>query len=83
MTVEQTVEALNKIKEYVKNRIDDPAQQTHYIIALNTAVKELLNYDRLLDEMISEHKNRIVQLTHEISIQSLRFKLFREGGDYP
>ena len=83
MTTNTVMEALSELSEKINDYEFDPAKRTYYGIAIDTAIKELINYERLLNEMINERKDQIVRIEHELAIQNLRYKIFKEGGDTP
>lgn len=53
MTTRTTMEALSELSEKINDYEFDPAKRTYYGLAIDTAVKELVNYERLLEEMLN------------------------------
>ena len=81
MTTKTTMEALSELSEKLNDYEFDPAKRTYYDLAIDTAVKELANYERLLEEMLSYQQQSYVNLEQQRATQALRYKIFKEGGD--
>ena len=83
MTTRTTMEALSELSEKINDYEFDPAKRTYYGLAIDTAVKELVNYERLLEEILNYQQQSYVNMEQQRAIQALRYKIFREGGDVP
>lgn len=83
MTTRITMEALSELADKINDYEFDPAKRTYYGLAIDTAIKELVNYERLLEEMLSYQQQSYVNLEQQRAIQALRYKIFKEGGDAP
>ena len=83
MTTKMAMEALSELSEKINNCEIDLSTLTYYGAAIDTAIKELVNYERLLEEMISDHQQLYVNLEHQRVMEALRYKIFKEGGDMP
>lgn len=83
MTTKIAMEALSELSEKINNYEFDPAKRTYYGLAIDTAVKELVNYERLIEEMLNYQQQSYVNLGQQQIIQALRYNLFREGEDVP
>ena len=83
MTTGTTMEALSELSEKINDYEFDPDKRTYYGLAIDTAVKELVNYERLLEEMLNYQQQSYVNLEQQRAIQALRYKIFKEGGDVP
>ena len=81
MTTRMAMEALSELSEKIKNDEFDLFPKTYYQDAISTAVKELVNYERLLEEMLSYHQQTYINVEQQRAIHALRYKLFKEGGD--
>jgi hypothetical protein len=49
--------------------------------AIDTAIKELVNYERLVEDMLNYQQQSYVNLEQQRTIQALRYKIFKDGGD--
>ena len=83
MTTRIAMEALSELSEKINDYEFDQAKRTYYGLAIDTAIKELVNYERLIEEMLSYQQQSYVNLEHQRAIQVLRYKIFKEGGDTP
>ena len=83
MATRIAIEALSELSEKINDYEFDPAKQTYYRLAIDAAVKGLVNYERLLEEMLSYQQQSYVNLEQQRVIQALRYKIFKEGGDAP
>lgn len=83
MTTRIVMEALSDLSEKINDYEFDPAKRTYYGLAIDTAVKELVNYERLIEEILSYQQQSYVNLEQQRAIQALRYKIFKEGGDVP
>lgn len=83
MTTNMAMEALSELSEKINDYEIDPTKQAYYRLAIDTAIKELFNYEVLLEEMLSYRKWSYVNLEQQRAIHALRYKLFKEGGDVP
>lgn len=83
MTTKMATEALSELSEKIIDCESDLFPKTYYIAAIDTAVKELANYEWLLEEMLNYQQQSYVNMEQQRAIQALRYKLFREGGDVP
>ena len=82
MTTEVVKEALREINlRLVSNYEFDEAKRTYYGVAIDTAIKELDNYESLLDCMINERKQELINAQHVLNQHSLMNKIFKEGGN--
>ena len=81
MSTEEARKGLESVKEYISENMNDrPVQRAYCLIAIDTAILELNNYERLLEETLTEAKNKILAIEHDLSIRSLCFKIYKEGG---
>ena len=83
MTTSIVMEALSELSEKINDYEFDQDKRTYYRLALDIAVKELVNYERLLEEMLSYQQQSYINLEQQRAIQALRYKIFKEGGDVP
>ena len=84
MTTDNAKETLSRLRSRLDYMDDlDPYDRATYKIAIDSALTELKNYEKLLEELIDERKEEIVNLGHKIQIQSMQYKIFKEGGDLP
>lgn len=83
MTTRMAMEVLSELSEKINDYEFDPTKRTYYGLAIDTAVKELVNYERLIEEMLGYQQQSYVNLEHQRAIHILRYKLFKEGGDVP
>ena len=83
MTTGTVMEALSELSEKINDYGFDPAKRTYYGLAIDTAIKELVNYERLLEEMLNYQQQSYVNMEQQRTIQALRYKLFKEGGEVP
>ena len=83
MTTRTVTEALSELSEKINDYEFNPAKRTYYGLAIDTAIKELTNYERLLEEMLNYQQQSYVNLEQQRAIQALRYKIFKEGGDLP
>ena len=83
MTTSIVMETLSELSEKINDYEFDPDKRTYYRLALDIAVKELVNYERLLEEMLNYQQQSYVNLEQQRAIQALRYKIFKEGGDVP
>ena len=81
MTTKTVMEALSELSENINDYEIEPFKLTYYRLALDVAIKELVNYERLLEEMLSYQQQTYVNLEQHRAIQALRYKIFKEGGD--
>ena len=81
MTTNMAMEALSELSEKINDYEIDPTKQAYYRLAVDTAIKELVNYERLLEEMLNYQQQSYVNLEQRRAIQALRYKIFKEGGD--
>lgn len=66
MTIQTAMEALSELSEKINDYEFDPAKRTYYGIAIDTAVKELANYERLLENKLNELEAEINGLLQEM-----------------
>ena len=83
MTTKTVMEALSELSEKINDYEFDPDKRTYYGLAIDTAIKELVNYERLLEEMLNYQQQSYVNMEQQRAIQALRYKIFKEGGDLP
>ena len=81
MTTRMAMEALSELSEKINDGGIDLGRKTYFCDAIGTAIKELDNYERLLEEMLNYQQQSYVNMEQQRAIQALRYKLFREGGD--
>ena len=81
MTIEESKNALNAVKQTIDDLVFDIDKKIHYCNAIDTAILGLDNYERLLDQTISEYKIKILNIEHDIALRNLRFQIFKEGGN--
>ena len=81
MTTKIAMEALSELSEKINDYEFDPDKRTYYGLAIDTVVKELVNYERLLEEMLNYQQQSYVNMEQQRAIQALRYKIFKEGGD--
>ena len=80
MTTRMAMEALSELSEKINDDGIDLGRQTYYSTAIDTAIKALDNYERLLEEMLTYQQQSYVNLEQRRVIQALQYKLFKEGG---
>ena len=83
MTTRMAMEALSELSEKINDGGIDLFPKTYYITAIDTAIKELDNYERLLEEMLNYQQQSYVNMEQQRAIQALWYKIFKEGGDAP
>ena len=76
------------ILEVIKGRIasyeTDPEVRKMFYEALDTAADGMENYERLLNQMLTENRARLVARQHEIDTQIQRYEMFKNfGGNIP
>lgn len=81
MTTRIAMEALSELSEKINDYEFDPAKRTYYGIAIDTVIKELVNYEQLIEQMLNYQQQSYVNLEQQRAIQALRYKIFKEGGD--
>ena len=81
MTTMIATEALSELSKKINNYEFDPAKRTYYSLAIDTVIKELANYERLLEEMLIHQQQLYMNMEQQRAIQALRYKIFKEGGD--
>jgi len=83
MTTKIVMEALSELSEKINDYEFDPDKRTYYNLAIDTAIMELVNYERLIEEILSYQQQSYINLEQQRIIQVLRYKIFKEGGDVP
>lgn len=81
MTTRTAMEALSELYEKINDYESDPAKRTYYGLAIDAAVNGLVNYERLLEEMLNYQQQSYVNMEQQRAIDALRYKIFKEGGD--
>ena len=83
MTIKMAMEALSELSEKINDCKFELFPKTYYSVAIDTAIKGLTNYERLLEEMLDYQQQLSINLEHKRVIQALQYKIFKEGGDLP
>ena len=83
MTTRIAMEALSELSGKINDYEINSDKRAYYNLAIDTAIIELVNYERLIEEILSYQQQSYINLEQQRIIQVLRYKIFKEGGDVP
>lgn len=83
MTTKMAMEALSELSEKINDIDFDLFPKTYYSTAIDTAIKELANYERLLEELLNYQQQLYENLEQQRVVRDSMYKLFKEGRDVP